>query len=107
MRLFWTFPVLLMLLLAPPAPTDQPPKEQGKKEKKALPAYQIPYKLTDTQHVLVRVKINGKGPYNFIVDTGAPLLYVSIPVAKKLGLQEEKKLTVLDSFELEGGAKHT
>ena len=31
----------------------------------------VPYRLTKTQHVLVRAKINGKGPFNFIVDTGA------------------------------------
>jgi hypothetical protein len=28
----------------------------------------VPYRLTATQHVLVRAKINGKGPFNFILD---------------------------------------
>ena len=58
---------------------DAPIKAQDTK------TYLVPFKLTDTQHVMVRAKINGKGPFNFIIDTGAPLLYVSIPVAKKLG----------------------
>ena len=39
-------------------PADQPTK------------FAIPYKLTDTKHVLVRAKINGKGPFNMILDTG-------------------------------------
>jgi hypothetical protein len=64
----------------------------------------VPYKLTDTQHVLVRVKINGKGPFNFIVDTGAPILFVATPVGKKLGLEADPKgITVLDKLEFEGG----
>lgn len=66
----------------------------------------VPYRLTDTQHVLVRVKLNGKGPFNFIVDTGAPVSFVSIPIGKKVGLEKtEKKASVLDSFEFEGGLK--
>ena len=33
-------------------------------------SFQIPYRLTDTNHFLVRVRINGKGPFNFLVDSG-------------------------------------
>ena len=67
----------------------------------------VPYRLTDTQHVLVRVKINGKGPFNFIVDTGCPVLIVSTPVAKKIGLAQEKNWAVLDKLEFEGGLAQT
>ncbi|MCS7045287.1 MAG: PDZ domain-containing protein [Gemmataceae bacterium] len=67
------------------------------------PSTAVPYRLTDTQHVLVRVKINDKGPFNFIVDTGCPVLIVATPVAKKIGLQAEKGWAVLDKLELEGG----
>jgi PDZ domain-containing protein/aspartyl protease len=67
-------------------------------------AYPVPFRLTDTLHVLVRVKIDGKGPFNFIVDTGAPLLYVTKDVGKKLGLEADKKgWIVLPRFEIEGG----
>jgi hypothetical protein len=76
--------------------------------KKKTETYQIPYRLTPTMHVLVRAKINGKGPFNFIVDTGAPILLVSTPVGKKLGLKPDAKgWTTLDRFEMEGGAALT
>src|SRR5262249_19914249 len=66
--------------------------------------YQVPYRLTNTNHVLVRVKINGKGPYNFILDTGAPALFVSTPVCTKLGIQADKRgWGTFDRFEIEGG----
>ena len=69
---------------------------------------QVPYRLTATQHVLVRAKINGKGPYNFILDTGAPALFVSTAVGKKLGLTADKGgWATLDKFTLEGGATVT
>lgn len=67
-------------------------------------AHRVPYRLTDTKHVLVRLKLNGRGPFNFILDTGAPAVFVP----KKLA--EEIKLTVgddgwgrFDSFQVEGG----
>src|SRR5688500_9725897 len=74
--------------------------DEPKTDAKPIP---IPYRLTDTQHVLVRVKINGKGPYNFIVDTGCPVLIVATPIAKKAGLETEKNWAVLDTLEFEGG----
>ena len=65
--------------------------------------YEIPYRLTDTKHVLVRVKLNGKGPFNFIIDTGAPALILSEAIAKKVGAKTEKGWTTFDKIELEGG----
>src|SRR5262249_10250992 len=57
-----------------------------------------------TNHVLVRVKINGKGPYHFIVDTGAPALFVSTAVCRKLGIQaDERGWGTFDRFAIEGG----
>ena len=38
-------------------------------------SFEVPYKLTDSKHVMIRVKLNGKGPFNFILDTGAPALH--------------------------------
>src|SRR5262249_16447759 len=79
-------------------------KKDDKKEKKELKSYQIPYKFTSANHIVVRVKINGKGPFNFILATGAPTLYVATEVAKKAKIKGEKDgWADLDRFELEGG----
>lgn len=69
----------------------------------AVKSYEIPYRLTDTQHVHVRVKINGKGPFNFIIDTGAPAFILTESLAKKVGAKAEKPWVTFDKVELEGG----
>src|SRR5438128_12388535 len=77
----------------------------GDEDQKDSKIYQIPFRLTATQHVLVRAKINGKGPFNFILDTGAPALFVSTGIGKKLGLTADKNgWATLDRFAFEGGA---
>ena len=69
-------------------------------------SFRVPYKLTNTNHYLVRVRVNGKGPFNFLVDTGAPALYVGTEAAKAIGLEAAKDSfwTPIDRLELEGGA---
>jgi len=70
-------------------------------------SFQVPYRLTDTNHFLVRVRINGKGPFSFLVDSGAPALYVGTETAAKVGLKpvKGKFWTVVDRLDLEGGAR--
>src|SRR5271163_2709101 len=65
-------------------------------------SFQVPYRLTDTNHFLVRVRINGKGPFNFLVDSGAPALFIATETAKKIGLTPtpEKFWTLVDRLEL-------
>ena len=64
----------------------------------------VPYKLTSTNHILVRLKINGKGPFNFIVDTGAPVMILRVPAAQKLGLKPNSRgLATLKQLDIEGG----
>ena len=70
--------------------------------KKAV-TYDVPYRLTDTKHIHVRVKINGKGPFNFIIDTGAPALIMTEAVAKKVGGKTEDGWTTFDKLDVEGG----
>jgi hypothetical protein len=70
MRQFWTCAAVAALCLVPPAGADEKPKAEAK-------TYQVPYRLTVPKHILVRAKINGKGPFNFLLDTGAPALFVS------------------------------
>jgi len=67
---------------------------------------EIPYRLTDTKHVLVRAKINGKGPFNLILDTGAPAVFITKGVAKKANVDlDAKGWSTFDKFEVEGGLK--
>ena len=70
-------------------------------------SFQVPYRLTDTNHFLVRVRINGKGPFNFLVDSGPPALFVATETAAKIGLKPVKGefWTVIDRLDLEGGAR--
>ena len=82
------------------------PNKAPKHEAKSKPAI-VPYHLTDTQHVLVRIKLNGKGPFNFVVDTGCPVLVINTAVAKKAGLEDNKGLTTVDKLEFEGGLVQT
>ena len=85
---------LLALLLTPTL---------GEEPKKGA-TVQVPYRLTETKHVLVRAKLNGKGPFNFILDTGAPALFVATAVAKKVGVEPDQGgWGTFDKFELEGG----
>ena len=64
---------------------------------------EVPYKLTSTNHVMVRVKLNGKGPFNLILDTGAPAVFVTKAVAKKAKIETDEKGWGTPAFELEGG----
>src|SRR4249920_2536303 len=70
---------------------------------KTAVTYEIPYRLTDTKHVMVRVKLNGKGPFNFIIDTGAPALIMTEAVAKKVGGKTDEGWTLFDKLDIEGG----
>jgi hypothetical protein len=99
MRWKFLFGLLSLAVLLRPvsaAPTTRPSTQP----------VSVPFRLTDTNHILIRVKINGQGPFNFIMDTGAPTMYVRIPVGKKLGLQPTTRgSATLDTLEVEGGAK--
>jgi hypothetical protein len=80
-----------------------PARADDGKEPAAKPI-PVPYRLTATNHIHVRAKINGKGPFNFIVDTGAPALFVGIKIADKAGVAAAKDgMSTFDRFEIEGG----
>ncbi len=92
--------------------TDDPPRAinaappKAEQTLKKGQVFQIPYSRTLTQHILVRVKINGKGPFNLILDSGAPQFYLSTEAGKKIGLEpNDKKVAVLDRLDIEGGAR--
>jgi hypothetical protein len=91
--------LILVLTSLAPVPYREKDAAIGK-------SYQIPYRLTETNHYLVRVRINGKGPFNFLVDSGAPALYVGTEAAKaiNLGPANDSYWTPISRLDLEGGA---
>lgn len=91
--------IFLAALLAAPVLADDKPKDTA-----ASGQIDVPYKLTETKHIHVRLKLNGKGPFNFILDTGAPAVFITKAVAKKIGLEEDKNgWGEFKTFEIEGG----
>lgn len=89
--------LLHLLLFLPGVPASAVLPEQT--------VYHIPYRVTATNHLLLRAKLNGQGPYNFILDTGAPALFIPTDVARKLGIQADAgKWGTVRRLEIEGGA---
>src|SRR5262245_29302806 len=67
--------------------------------------YRVPYRMSETLHLIVRARLNGKGPFNFIVDTGAPAMFVTMATAKQAAAEKDPDgWTVFERMELEGGA---
>jgi len=73
----FTATAILVLLAALPARADD---LQG-----AKPVV-VPFELLKTKHMTIDVKVNGKGPYRVIFDTGAPTALVNSKLAKEAGL---------------------
>ncbi len=68
--------------------------------------HRVFYRLTDSSHLLVRVKLNGRGPFNFIIDTGAPALVLGPDVARRAGVGPVKNgWGTFNTLEVEGGAR--
>jgi hypothetical protein len=85
-----------------------PPGGRAARDPQVGRSFRVPYRLTDTNHFLVRVRINGKGPFNFLVDSGAPALFVATETAKKIGLKpvdDADFWTPIDRLDIEGGAR--
>lgn len=94
------FGVIVLMLFTGLVHADDAPQ-------KAAESYFVPFRVSDVKHVVIRVKVNGQGPFNFIVDTGAPAVYFGSEMAKKLGLtpKEEGFWKEFDNVEIEGGLK--
>jgi hypothetical protein len=92
----------VLLAVAPLGQAEDP--KPARAAKAGAETVLVPYRLTATQHVLVRAKINGKGPFNFIVDTGAPALFVAKQAAERAGVTADSRgRATFDRFEVEGG----
>jgi hypothetical protein len=51
----------------------------------------VKFELVPSGHFIVKVKMNGHGPYNLIFDTGAPSTLITPKVAKDAGLTDKAK----------------
>lgn len=91
-----------LLLLAPVAISAPPEKEPLKPDEKPIV---IPFELLKSRHMAIQVKINDKGPYRLIFDTGAPTNLVNNKVAKDAGLLTKEDKGGLPLFGAAPGAK--
>jgi hypothetical protein len=76
------FTCALAALLVPAARADD-------KKAPAKPVV-VPFEMLDSGHMAVKVKVNGKGPYLLIFDTGAPFSLLNNKLAKDAGLRMAK-----------------
>jgi len=56
--------------------------------------HEIPFELLKTGHMVIEAKINEKGPYRFIFDTGAPATIVSSRVGKIAEINSASKVSI-------------
>lgn len=85
--------LLAALLGFAPAFAAPPEKEPAKKEpaKKDEKPIVVPFELLKSRHIAIEVKINGKGPYRVIFDTGAPTNLINNKTAKDSGILDPNK----------------
>jgi hypothetical protein len=50
----------------------------------------VPFELLTSRHMAVQVKLNGKGPYRLVFDTGAPMNLINNKIAKESGVLDPK-----------------
>lgn len=87
MRSIMTFSLLLLGLVGAAfadSKENAPPPDKNQ-------TIVVPFELVPSGHFIVKVKIDGKGPYNLIFDTGAPMMLVSPAIAKDSGLANKIK----------------
>src|SRR5262245_57956352 len=51
----------------------------------------VKFELVPSGHFIVKVKLNGDGPYNLIFDTGAPTTLITPRIAKEAKLVKDAK----------------
>jgi hypothetical protein len=67
---------MVLVLLTGPAWADAPEQTPVK----------VPFQLLPSQHMTVMVKVNGKGPYRLVFDTGAPIILLTNKIARETGV---------------------
>ena len=67
---------LLLAVIVPPLRPDAAPPKPVK----------VPFELLVTKHMVISIKVNGRGPFKVIFDTGAPVSLLSNKIGKQAGL---------------------
>jgi hypothetical protein len=86
------------------APALAAPPEKDAPKLDARPVV-VPFELLKSRHMALQVKINGKGPYRVIFDTGAPTNLLNNKVAKEAGVLTKADKGGLPLFGAAAGAK--
>jgi hypothetical protein len=85
----WAVLLVLLVLLSVCAARAEAPK-----------TVVVPFELLRSKHIVVNAKINGKGPYRLIFDTGAPVSIVNSKTARDSGMVDSAPpwLTLFNSL---------
>jgi membrane-associated protease RseP (regulator of RpoE activity) len=67
-------------------------------EEKSMKPVTVPFELLKTGHMAVQIKVNGKGPYRVIFDTGAPISLLNNKIAKEAGLLKDAEKPLFNLF---------
>ncbi len=87
------FAVLAFSLCVPLSAAEQPSVKPI--EKPVAKPVAVPFELLKSGHMAVMIKVNGKGPYRVIFDTGAPINLLNNKLAKEAGLLKDAPQSVL------------
>ncbi len=96
---------VLVLGLSTLALADDSKTEKKKDRPAPVKPAVVPFELLKSGHMAVSVKVNGKGPFKLIFDTGAPITLVNNKLAKKAGLLEGKEKPLFTLFGAMGEVK--
>jgi membrane-associated protease RseP (regulator of RpoE activity) len=88
---------LFFVALPLAAQTKDAPKGKDEKKEEAKPVV-VPFETLPSGHMTVMVKLNGKGPYKLIFDTGAPTLLLNNRIAKEADLLKNAKKPLFAPF---------
>jgi PDZ domain-containing protein/aspartyl protease len=78
---------LFLTVVASPLRGEKPAPKKGSDPQKPVA---VKFELLSTKHMVLQIKINGKGPYRVIFDTGAPVSLINTKTAKESGLLTKK-----------------
>ena len=66
----------------------------------------VSFELLKTKHIAVEVKVNDKGPYRLIFDTGAPITLLNTRIGREAGIiKKGQKQSFFNLFNLAGPTK--